>query len=555
MENSNLKFFIYVRKSTDDLSRQIRSIDDQIAELREMAKRENLNVIEVLIEKQTAKVPGRPVFNAMLDRIERGEADGILSWHPDRLARNSLDGGRVIYLLDIGRIRNLRFPTFWFENTPQGKLMLGIAFGMSKYYVDNLSENIKRGQRQKLKNGIWPLLAPVGYLNDRVARTIYPDPNRAPLIRKAFELYSTGEYTIDRLVEIVNALGLVGRKGEHFSRSHYHRLLRHPIYCGIIRYSGEQYEGKHEPLISKKLFDEVQVVISHRSRPTGPKRKSYLYRGLFRCGECGCFITTETQKGHNYLRCTKRVKKNCSQRFVRQESISGQVTDYLRLVALPPDWTDGMIDQLEAEQSEDTGSRQECIRGIRSQVKETDGKLELLMQAYLDKVLSIDEYRQAKNELMGMKQDLKEKLSGAETNGGNWFEPAIRFVKASKQALFLTENGSDEQRRDFLKKVGSNLKISDRHLSAEPRKPWQLVVDKGPFAQPNAASVFSDAALFGEKSLHLQSAERLGFELRVSSSPMSGSFSRTIPPGSDLTFIDFAYPQGYPHVGIPTCFN
>ncbi|PIQ92950.1 MAG: hypothetical protein COV69_00505, partial [Parcubacteria group bacterium CG11_big_fil_rev_8_21_14_0_20_39_14] len=134
------KFFLYARKSTDTEERQIRSIDDQIAELKELAKKENLEITKIFIEKQTAKEPGRPIFNEMLSRIEKGEAEGILAWHPDRLARNSVDGGKIIWLLDIEKLKELKFPTFWFENTPQGKFMLQIAFGQSKYYVDNLSE-------------------------------------------------------------------------------------------------------------------------------------------------------------------------------------------------------------------------------------------------------------------------------------------------------------------------------------------------------------------------------------------------------------------------------
>jgi DNA invertase Pin-like site-specific DNA recombinase len=187
--NTN-RYFIYVRKSTDDLSHQVRSIDDQKAELRAIARTERLHVVEVLEEKQTAKAPGRPVFNAMLDRIERGEASGIIAWHPDRLARNSIDGGKIIYFIDTRKIIDLRFPTFPFEPTPSGKFMLGIMFNQSKYYVDNLSENIRRGIRNKLKNGIKPNKTPLGYLNDRNTRSIVVDPSRAPLIRKSFELYS-----------------------------------------------------------------------------------------------------------------------------------------------------------------------------------------------------------------------------------------------------------------------------------------------------------------------------------------------------------------------------
>ena len=172
-----------------------------------------------------------------------------------------------------------------------------------------------------------------------------------------------------------------------------------------------------------------------------------------------------------------------------------------------------MIEQIETERAEDTDSRQETLQSFRSQIAENSEKLERLMQAYLDKTLSLDEYRQAKNQLVCRKQELKEKLTAAETNRGNWFEPCLRLVKAAKQSLFLTENGSDNERRDFLRKIGSNLTISNRHLSVEPRKPWQLVVDKGPFAQHNAASVFSDAAFLGEKTPHLNSAEEVRFEL------------------------------------------
>ena len=152
--NQTKKFFLYARKSTDEPERQILSIEAQLFELREYARKENLNVVKEFIESKTAKEPGREIFNEMLAGIENGKAEGILAWHPDRLARNSVDGGRIIYLVDTGKIRELKFPTFWFDPTPQGKFMLNIAFGQSKYYVDNLSENIKRGIRQKLRNEI-----------------------------------------------------------------------------------------------------------------------------------------------------------------------------------------------------------------------------------------------------------------------------------------------------------------------------------------------------------------------------------------------------------------
>ena len=201
------KFFLYARKSTDTEDKQILSIEAQLVELRAYAKTENLEITDEFIEKQSAKMPGRPIFNELLQRIEAGEANGILAWHPDRLARNSVDGGKIVYLLDCGQLLSLKFPTFWFENTSQGKFMLSIAFGQSKYYVDSLSENTKRGLRQKVRRGEYPGIAVVGYLNDIRTKTISVDRRKAPIIKSAHELYAQNE---SRLVDISDFLAVKG---------------------------------------------------------------------------------------------------------------------------------------------------------------------------------------------------------------------------------------------------------------------------------------------------------------------------------------------------------
>ena len=187
-----IKYIAYCRKSTDEKDKQVLSIEAQITELKEFAKRENLFVTEFITEAKTAKVPGRQQFAEVLKKIEKGMANAILSWHPDRLARNSIDGGKIIYLLDTGKLLDLKFPSFWFESTPQGKFMLSIAFGQSKYYVDNLSENVKRGNRQKLRNGVWPSKAPYGYINNRQTRTIEVDPEISKVVKKVFLLFGDG---------------------------------------------------------------------------------------------------------------------------------------------------------------------------------------------------------------------------------------------------------------------------------------------------------------------------------------------------------------------------
>src|SRR3989344_5411329 len=205
------KYFLYIRKSTDEEDRQVLSLEAQLDESKEFAERENLEIVETFVEKKTAKVPGREVFNAMLDKIEGGlpHTIGILAWNPDRLSRNSVDGGRIIYLLDTGQLAGLKLPTFAFENTPSGKFFLSIALSNAKYYVDNLAENVRRGNKAKLRRGEWPGQKPLGYAYDRRLRNIVPEPKEAKIVKKVFGEFSTGEHG---LISIAHRLAEFGVK-------------------------------------------------------------------------------------------------------------------------------------------------------------------------------------------------------------------------------------------------------------------------------------------------------------------------------------------------------
>ena len=335
--NQSQKFFLYARKSTDVEDKQILSIEAQITELRAFGKQNNLNIIDELVEKQSAKIPGRPIFGEMLKRIEKDEADGILAWHPDRLARNSVDGGQIIYLIDCGRIAALKFPQFWFEPTPQGKFMLNIAFGQSKYYVDSLSENTKRGLRQKVRRGEYPSVAPIGYINDSRTKSVVVDRKKAKIIRGAFELYAEGDSRLEDVSDFLAQRGIFSRGGKKIHKTRATFILSNPFYTGLFRYSKELHEGKHEPIIAKKIFDKVQEILKQRGRPHHKtKNEPQDFCGLLKCGTCGMSITGEyrvkKQKNGNvhdyiYYHCTKKNKSiKCPELCIRQEELDKQIS-------------------------------------------------------------------------------------------------------------------------------------------------------------------------------------------------------------------------------------
>jgi len=467
-------YFLYARKSTDVEDKQVLSIESQVNELREFAKREDLEIMEEFSEAKTAKEPGRPIFSYMLKQIESGLAGGILAWHPDRLARNSINGGKIIYLIDIEKIVDLRFPTYRFDATAQGKFMLSIAFGQSKYYVDNLAENVKRGLREKLRRGEWPGTAPLGYYNDAVSHTVKPDPEKTRFVYKAFELYATGNYSLEELLREVHRWGLTAKAGKPIFKSCLAKMLRNPFYYGVMIYKGERFEASHPPLISKKLYDSVQAVIAQKTRIIKKTVDRFNFTGLMKCGECGASITAETHQGHIYYRCTKKITA-CTQRYLREEVLLEQINNAILKVFIDNDIKDKIINRFEELAKDESKASSLAARQAVDKLKEFDEKIERLIDLYIAKEISQEEYQHKKAKLLNEKKDLQERLGEATKRGGGWLEPAKEFVSTCNAAGSVAWQGNPSAKRDFLKILGSNLILKDRNLLFSTKKPYSLV--------------------------------------------------------------------------------
>ncbi len=483
---STTKYFIYARKSTQGDRRQMLSIPAQLDELHKFVKMHGLSVVAEITERQSAMTPGRPEFNRMMQRIEAGDASGIIAWHPDRLARNSMDGGAIIYFLDTAKLVDLKFPTFWFENTPQGKSNLGHEFVQTKQFSDKLADDTQRGLEKKARMGIYPSIAPFGYLNDKATKTIVLDPGLAPIAKAAYEAYAVGDKTLDAMQAFFAARGVLSKKRNRKAKGgllvHHdwiRRFLRNPFYYGHFEYAGELYEGKHPPIVTKRLFDDVRVALERRTHHIPKEREPKPFAGLLRCGECGMAITAEVQKGHTYYRCTKKSKVHrCSQKFTREGVLDRELSALMRPFTLPTDWTEEMLALMAKEERDSAQSACRLTEEKQAEIAEVQACLDRLIAIYIAQEIDRDSFLPQKEELLARKKLLQEQMRKSERCQNAWLEPFREWVKAAKNTANIADSGSLTEKKAHAQKIfGSNLFLDSKKARGEASKPWSFLTE------------------------------------------------------------------------------
>lgn len=483
-----MRYFIYCRKSSEAEDRQVLSIDSQEAELlRAFGERPDIVIVRTYKEAYSAKAPGRPIFDAMVKQIERGEAEGIIAWHPDRLARNSIDGGRIIYLLDQKTLNDLRFPNFSFENNPQGKFMLSIIFGYSKYYVDNLSENVKRGNRAKLAQGWRPNYAPLGYLNDKQTKTIVVDPDYSLVIRRVYDLMLQARFSVREIACIArDEWGFRTPKrrrigGGSLSASSVHKILTNAFYAGIIYWDGRVYQGKHKPLVTLDEFERVQGLLNAKGHPK-PRPLFFPYSGLIRCGACGLMLTGERKTNrygsrYIYYHCIKRpLGPRCKERSIEAQDLESQIRDFLMQLKMPNDLHRQIVEGVTSSQTNDEDFQERARISVEKAVRDCQSQLNNLTTLRLRDLVSDAEYTMRRSELQLQVLRLQEQLAKPRHK---LIEPARLLISLSRSAVSWFQRGDERLKRLIVQTTTSNLSLRSRILSIEAAKPFLTIANFG----------------------------------------------------------------------------
>ena len=534
------KFLAYSRRSSEDSTHQVLSIENQMRELQEHAKRHNLDIVEYLHEEKSAHKRGRPIFAQMMGRIERGEANALLVWIPSRLARNAFDGGWVITLMDDGLLKEVRTPGRVYRNTSDDKFLLSLEFGMAKKSRDDLRSHVKTGYYTKVLKGIRNGPAPQGYLNNpnppKGDKDIIVDPGRFELVQRLLLSFLAGEYSVRNLQKEAARWGLTTRQtrkqgGKPIQLSHIYRILTDPFYAGYFYANNpntgerEFHKGAHVPMITMEQFDLIQAKLGRKGKPRPRTSNFFPFTGRMECGECGSMITAEekyqiicdvckhkfasgkkdacpkcgtrivdmknpTLLHYLYYHCTKRKNPKCTQRSITVDDLETLLDRELAKFNVSDGFVQWALEELAVENEETIKGHNAIITSQQERYKVVVARLQNLAKLYTspenanNELLTLEEYAPQRKELL----DEKKKLEDAQQETGrkveewvDWAENSFNYAAAARTWF---ENGTLEEKRDIFASLSrSNLTFTDKKLTISLKKPLDLyaaIVSKYP---------------------------------------------------------------------------
>ena len=490
---------LYARVSSKDQEKEGFSIPAQLKLLREYAAAQSLTVAEEYVDVETAKRTGRVSFGKMLDDLRTSPGTRIvLVEKTDRLYRNLKDWVTLdeldveVHLVKEGVVLSR-------ESRSSEKFMHGIKVLMAKNYIDNLSEEARKGMAEKAEQGLWPSYAPLGYRNVTGAngkKMIELDPHLAPIIVRLFEWYSTGTMSLKDVARKVRAEGLSFRKsGDSVPLSTVHKILRKRIYMGDFEWNGRVYKGAHEPIVSRELWERVQEVLEGRHAKRHRRAKhNFAFSGLISCGHCGCAIVGEMKKQrYVYYHCAG-YKRKCLEPYVREEALEGQFTELLDRLTFDAEVLDWVREALSQSHDDERQAHDEAIKRLQAQSGRLQNRLDAMYVDKLDGRIDAASFDRMAAAWRSEQAECLRLIEQHQTANQSYMAEGIRLLELARNARRLFEKQEAREKRRLLDFLVSNCSWKDNRLTAEFRQPFSLLADTAMSAATAGAADESDSA-------------------------------------------------------------
>lgn len=491
---------LYARVSSREQATEGYSIEAQVKLLREYAAANKLAILREFIDVETAKRAGRVAFNEMLKFLSTAEGSGcaVLVEKTDRLCRNlpdwaTLDGLKVpLHLVKEGSVITE-------DSNSNAKMIHGFKVLMAKNYVDNLSEETRKGMKEKAEQGMYPSAAPIGYANVKSTngkRSIVPDPEYAPMIRRLFQWYLTGAVPLDALSARLTSEGWVSpQTGKPFPRASVHNMLKCRTYSGSFQWNGVTYKGSYEPLVDPKVWEEVQRLLKARgSCPEHPVKHEFAYSGIVRCAFTGRLLTPDIKKRKYIYYSPARFDGPGKRPFVREEVLDQQFSDVLRELSFGNDILEDVSKALRESHADQRRYCEEQTARLQAEYTKLKGRLDQMYVDKLDGRVTQDFYDAKSAEWRAEQAKLLETMHAHQTATAAYFDDGVRLLALAQKAhtLFLQQTAAE--RAKLLKLVCSNCTWKEGQLVVTLQEPFEAlrVAAKGPKAAGAAAASQDD---------------------------------------------------------------
>ena len=475
-----MKYFLaYIRVSTVRQGEGV-SLQEQRDAIIRYAQRNGIEIKTWFEERETAAKRGRPVFNQMMRLLRQGKADGLVVHKIDRSARNLKDWADLGELLDANV--EVRFVTESLDLTSRGgRLAADVQAVVAADYIRNLREETRKGFYGRLKQGVYPLPAPIGYLDPGAGKPKEINPTAGPLVRHAFELYSTGRYNLMTLREELQRLGLRNRKGTALSLNGVSTMLNNPFYIGLmhLRSTNETFPGGHEALVTKVLFDRVRAVLEGKTNRR-TRKHDFTCRRLFQCGTCGRSLIGSERKGHVYFRCQTR---ECPTTSVRENALEDAIRSAYRPLTMGEEERSCMLAIVAEIRQEWTAQRKSEEETLRLGLGQIGSRLARLTDTFIDGNLEKPLFEERKTALLLERRQLQDSLSDLERNPGRTLDRVEEFLGLAGDAYFLYESAIPQEKRRLTKILTSDRVVTEKNIEITLRPAFQIIAERAKLRQ------------------------------------------------------------------------